>query len=50
LCLFFQKIVELAGFKWFTSDGLPPKDSPECGFYNELCPLPPLEGLFRNWK
>ena len=37
LC-YLQKLTERAGgFVWNTNDGRPPRDVPECGFFNELC-------------
>lgn len=35
---FIQKIVETTGFVWATPDGLPPRDEPVCGFWDDLCP------------
>ena len=29
---------EWKGFEWQTLDGTAPPDSPQCGFFNELCP------------
>ncbi|KAI0237466.1 hypothetical protein LSAT2_012004 [Lamellibrachia satsuma] len=28
---------------WNTADGLPPPDTPDCGFFNELCPPKPKD-------
>ena len=30
---------EWKGFDWQTVDGHAPTDTPECGFYGELCPV-----------
>ncbi|XP_053376167.1 atrial natriuretic peptide receptor 1-like [Mercenaria mercenaria] len=32
-----KKITEIGRFKWYTSDGRPPKDIPICGYFNEYC-------------
>ena len=43
-CL-FQHVKPSVDIQWGTSDGLPPPDSPACGFYNELC-LPHPKGPY----
>ena len=44
LYFYFKKLYQFEPFVWHTMDGLPPRDSPKCGFFNELCPKEPEEG------
>lgn len=43
---FFQEITDILGFQWSTPDGLPPRDSPVCGFFHEFCKPPFEEGIY----
>ena len=38
LGVMFQKVFVLLPITWATEDGLPPPDTPVCGFMDELCP------------
>lgn len=43
---FIQEITDILGFQWSTPDGLPPRDSPVCGFFHEFCKPPFEEGIY----
>lgn len=42
--LFLQELTHVSRFVWNTADDQPPRDVPECGFFEELCPAPVTKG------